>query len=175
MNLGDKAKQILRTVAPLLGTAIGGPFGTMAGSLVSAALGTPEGDEEAAEAALLAASPDTLVTLRKAGQDFAVRMKELGIEESKLAFDDTANARAREVAVRDNTPRILAYLVVGATLIIEGYGALIGFPKVGDPVILGRILGTLDAASLVVLGYYFGTTAGSRHKDETIAEIAKMP
>lgn len=173
MNLGDKAKQILRTVAPMLGTAIGGPFGAMAGSILSAALGTPAGDEKAAEAALLSATPEALLALRKADQDFAVRMKELGIEESKLVYDDIANARGREIAVRDTTPRNLAYLVIGFTGIVI-LATMLGLTKV-ETALAGTLIGYLVAECRSALTYYFGSSQGSKDARDTIAEIAKMP
>ena len=71
-KLSDKAQATIKAVAPGLATALGGPLaGAAAGALVSA-LG---GDEKAAEAALIAQNPETLLALRKAENDFAVRMK----------------------------------------------------------------------------------------------------
>lgn len=174
MNLGQKALQVLKTLAPTLATAIGGPFGTVAATILTAALGTPSADEKAAESALLNASPDTLLKLRQAEQDFTVKMRELGISEEKLVFDDVANARSREIAVRDWTPRILAYLVITLGAALEGWVITHGVPQGVDGVLAGRILGTIDAAIMLVLGYYFGTSASSRAKDETLATIAKQ-
>lgn len=168
MSFGSKALQVLRTVAPELALALGGPFGGIASAAVSAALGTPTGDDKAAEAALLTATPDQLLALQNSRQAFMAQMKQLGIDEAKLSFDDTANARAREVAVKDWTPRIIAYLVILLVLIAEGSMFFIGQPKAIDGVVLGRILGTLDSALMLVLGYYFGSSAGSSNKDKTI-------
>lgn len=171
MNFGQTALQVLRTVAPTLALAVGGPFGPLAAAAIHAALGTT--DQKSAEAALLNATPDQLLALKKADQDFQVRMKELGIEEEKLAFDDTANARARETAVKDWTPRIIAYLVILLVLVAEGSMFFVGQPKSMDGVVLGRILGTLDSALMLVLGYYFGSSAGSSNKDSTILSLSK--
>lgn len=173
MNLGDKAKQILAAVAPILGTAIGGPFGTMAGTLLSEVLGTPAGDEKAAEAALLKASPETLLAVKNADQAFAVRMKELGIQESQLAFNDIANARAREIAVKDTTPRNLAYMVIGFTGLMIA-ATMLGYTKV-ESALAGTLVGYLVAECRSALTYYFGSSQGSKDKDEAIADIAKMP
>ncbi len=174
MNFGSKALQVLKTVAPTLALAVGGPFGPLAAAAIHAALGAT--DEKTAEAALLNATPDQLLALKKAEQDFQIRMKELGIEEAKLSFDDTANARGREIAVRDWTPKIIAYLVILLVLVAEGSMFFVGQPKGMDGVVLGRILGTLDSALMLVLGYYFGSSAGSSHKDTTIDNmIAAKP
>lgn len=171
MSFGTKALQVLKTVAPTIAMAVGGPFGALAATAISAALGTPAGDDKATEAALLSATPDTLLALRKGEQDFTVRMRELGISEDKLVYDDIANARAREVAVRDNTPRNLAYLVLAfAGLCIAA--TLAGWTKV-DSALAGTLIGYLVAEARSALAYYFGSSKGSKDKDDAIAEIAK--
>lgn len=175
MTFGAQALQVLRTVAPTIALAVGGPFGPLAATAISAVLGTAPGDSKAAEAALLTATPDQLLALKKAENDFTVQMKTLEIGEEKLSFDDTASARAREVAVKDSTPKIIAYLVIFLVLIAEGSMFFIGQPKSIDGVVLGRILGTLDSALMLVLGYYFGSSAGSAKKDSTISDLAKSP
>lgn len=174
MNLSQKAKQILGTLAPMLGTAIGGPFGALAGATLSQVLGTPPDDQKATEAALLNASPDTLLKLKQAEQDFQIQMKTLGISEAKLAFDDIADARAREIAVHDNTPSILAY---GVT--VGFFGTLLfmlinGKPATGGDVLLVMV-GSLGTAWAGIMAYFFGSSTGSMRKDATISEIAKQP
>lgn len=173
MNFGQKALQVLRTVAPTLATAALGPFGPLAGGLISAALGTAAGDDKAAETALLTATPDQLLALTKANNDFQVQMKQLGITEEKLTFDDIANARAREIAVKDATPRNLAYLIIGFTGLCIA-ATLAGWTKV-DSALAGTLIGYLVAESRSTLTYYFGSSQSSQNKDATIASIAKQP
>lgn len=171
MNLGQKALQVLKTVAPVLGTAIGGPFGTLAGAAVSAAIGTPVGDDKAAETALLSASPEALLALKKAEQDFQVQMKTLGISEEKLAYDDIANARSREVSVKDCTPAVLALFVTVGFFASLGYMMVVGKPKEGGDVML-TMLGTLGTAWVGIITYYFGSSVGSKTKDDALSAIA---
>lgn len=171
MNFGTVAKSVLATVAPLLGTAIGGPFGGLAGTLLSKALGTT--DPKAMEAAITSTDPDILLKLKQADSDFKTQMAALEISEEKLHFDDVANARNREIQVKDQTPKIIAYLVIVLVLVAEGSMFFVGQPKGVDGVVLGRILGTLDSALMLVLGYYYGSSAGSAKKDSTISELAK--
>ena len=179
MNFGQKALQVLRTVAPTIATAALGPFGPIAGAAISAALGTPAGDQKAAEAALVAATPDQLLALKNAEADFQEKMRQLGIDEEKMVYDDIANARAREIAVKDLTPRILAYVVVAFTLVLEGYVLVQGLPKSAVAAdaqqlatVIGRVLGTLDTATALVLSYYFGSSAGSASKTDALNTIA---
>lgn len=174
MSFGTKALQVLKTVAPTLALAVGGPFGPLAATAVSLALGTPAGDAKAAETALLSATPETLQALRKAEQDFTVRMTELGIEQDKLVFDDIANARSREIAVRDTTPRNLAYGVTAGFFGTLLFMLINGKPATGGDALL-VMLGSLGTAWAGVIAYFFGSSTSSARKDQTISDIAKQP
>jgi hypothetical protein len=172
MNFGQTAKSVLATVAPLIGTALGGPFGGLAGSLLSKALGTT--DPKAMEAAITSTDPDILLKLKQADNDFQEHMKQLGIDEEKLAYDDTANARNREIQVKDSTPRILAY---GTT--IGFFGALLGLNLMPIPAenraTIYSMVGSLGTVWILIMGYYFGSSRGSEDKSKALAEIAKQP
>jgi hypothetical protein len=171
MSFGSKALQILQTVAPTVALAVGGPFGPLASAAISAALGTPKGDDKAAEAALLTATPDQLLALTKANNDFQVQMKQLGIEEQKLVYADIANARSREIAVKDWTPEVLAYLVTAGFFGVLGYLVAYGKPAVGGDVVL-VLLGSLGTAFTGIISYFFGSSSGSAAKTDTLNKIA---
>lgn len=173
MNLAKDALHVLQTVAPTIARATLGPFGGLAATAISAILGTPPTDETAASAALLNATPDQLLALKKAEQDFQVQIKTLGISEEKLVYDDIANARAREMSVKDSTPRNLAYLIIGFTGACIA-ATLAGWTKV-DSALAGTLIGYLVAESRSTLTYYFGSSQSSQNKDATIASIAKQP
>lgn len=173
MNIPDKLKQIIAAVAPTLGTALAGPFGALAGTSLAKALGVNADDNKAMETAIASGDPDVLLKLKQAELDFKTHMADLGLDESKLAYEDTANARSREIAVKDNTPRIIAYTVILLVFVAEGSMFFVGQPKMMDGVVLGRILGTLDSALMLVLGYYFGSSSSSAKKDATISDMVK--
>lgn len=168
MNFGQTAKSVLATVAPLLGTAIGGPFGGLAGSLLSKALGTT--DPKAMEAAITSTDPDILVKLKQADTDFQTQMKALQISEEKLTFDDIANARNRETQVKDSTPMILAIGITVGFFGVLGYMLAVGKPKEGGDALL-VMLGSLGTAWAGVVTYYFGSSAGSAQKTATIDKL----
>ena len=97
--------------------------------------------------------------------------------ESKRAENerlDKDSARKREMEVKDRTPAILAYVIVGgflaATLSIIA-SALLGYeiPAAGAG-LLGTLIGYLAAKSELALTYYFGSTFGSSRKTELLAQ-----
>lgn len=165
-------KSILKTAAPMLGAAIGGPFGGMAGKLVAEALGNPDAKPEDIPAMLAGASPEQIATLKQAEMDFKGRMTELGYANEQklaaLAVQDRQGARDMQVATRSKVPPTLAIMVVLAWAIVQGYL----FTHVIDPSmreLIARVLGTLDGALMVVLSFYFGSSHGSQQKTELMA------
>ncbi|HEV2349029.1 MAG TPA: hypothetical protein VG028_04185 [Terriglobia bacterium] len=170
----DKIKSVLSSVAPSIATALGGPLAGLAvGSLSKALLGDPAAGQGAPEkiedAVLNASNPDVLLKLKQAENEFQLALAEHGVDLEKLAEADRASARQRQMALRDYTPTVLGYLVVALTASLEAYVLLRGLPAAIDPVIVGRILGTLDAALTLVLSYFFGSSAGSDRKTEILA------
>lgn len=170
MNFGQSALHVLKSVAPMLATAALGPFGPLAGATISAALGTDGGDSKTAEAALLNATPDQLLALKKAEQDFQVQMKQLDISEEKLSFDDTASARAREQVVKDKTPMVLALGITAGFFGTLGFMLINGKPATGGDALL-VMLGSLGTAWAGVVSYYFGSSAGSASKTDAINKV----
>jgi len=171
VNLSDNFKQIISTVAPLLGTALGGPLGGVAGTFLANALGLPASDPKAIEAKLANADPQTLLALKKADQDFQAHMAELGVDADKLVYDDKASARARELGVKDHTPSVLAYAVTFGFFGVLGFMLGIGKPKEGGDALL-VMLGSLGTAWAAIIAYYFGSSLGSASKDATIRTMA---
>lgn len=170
----DKARQILSAVAPTLGTAIGGPFGALAGVVLAKVLGAdPNTNAAAASVALETANPETLLAIKKQDEDFKLSMAQLGVSKEKMEFDDRANARARETATKDNTPRNLAYLVLGGTAIAFA-ATMLGFAK-ADAALVGTLIGYMIGECKSVMQYYFGSSSGSKSKDDALADIAKQP
>lgn len=190
-SVGGVFKTIGKVAFPFITLAAqaGGPFTAMAAGAVGKALGLdkpPDATPEAIESVLSKAvlDPHTQAALIKADQDFRLQMETLTQGRIKneqdfeahlaqIAADDRANARAREIATRDWLPKVLAISVIVITLGLEGFVLMRGLPTGVDPVIGGRIMGTLDAAVMLVLSYYFGSSAGSASKDQTLADIAK--
>lgn len=183
-------KSLLKKAAPVIAAAIPGG-GTLAAAGISVLLNTLDPDkkvdpsdtkavDELLNKAVL--DPASQVKIMEAEKAFLLQMKMLDLDsedkmrkhveaELKMAADDRANARAREIAVRDRTP------AWGFFLLTAGFFGLIAFfatcalkpqltpnPEIMD--ILKIMVGTLGTAWVGAVQYYYGTTASSGRKDE---------
>ena len=180
MNLGKTALSVLGTVAPTILTAIGGPFGALAAAALHAALGT-SGDDKAADTCLAGATQDTLLKVKQAEIDFKAKIAEIGLQKEQLVYADVADARGMEVSTRDPTPARLAWLVIGGFLAISivqllglmGWAEQIAKIPPQGWLLIGNISGYLAGEAKQAGAFYFGSSAGSQAKDQTIADIAK--
>lgn len=163
---------IIKTVAPWIGTALGGPLGGMAVTAAANALGLSDKTTEGLKAAISGATPEQMLALKQADDAFAAQMQSLGFNHmEKLASldnDDRSSARDREVKVHDVTPKVLAFVV---TLGFFGILAFMMFkpipPESRD--ILNIMLGSLATAWTGIVAYYFGSTKGTEHTNDLLA------
>jgi hypothetical protein len=168
-----KWKQILGVVAPTLATALGGPMAGMATKQIAVALvGKEDAKESEIDAAMMNATPETLTKLKELDQAFQVKMSELGIELEKLDAGDRANARAREVALKDWVPQALAVANTGAFLVLL-FWMFSGVLPQENSTAFNILLGLLGGAQTSILSYYFGSSRGSSSKDTTISDALR--
>lgn len=167
-TFGKDALHIIGAIAPTVGTALGGPFGALAGGLLQKALGTT--DAASTESLILAGSPDTMAKIKIAEDDLTAKLAELGVQKQQLAYADTDSARKREEVVKDNTPKILAYGITAGFFGILIFLVFNGKPPGGDVIIY--MLGVLGTAWSGVVGYYFGSSAGSDSKSALLGKLA---
>ena len=143
---------IVGSVAPKLATTLGGPLAGMAVGAIADALGC-EPSRDAVEQRLQNPTPDDLLKLKKAEQDYAVRMKELEIDENRLAFEDTQDARAK--FSKDWTARSIGLLTICSFI---GYIMLVTIqpPEANDAALVNLVLGYLGGLATSVIAFYFG-------------------
>jgi hypothetical protein len=166
--------KIIGAVAPSLATAVGGPIGGMAVKFITDALGIPsDSSKDDIAKAINNATPDQLVALKKAENDFTVRMKELDIDLERIASGDRDSARRRESQVRDWMPRILAFVIV-AGFMGTVFMVLLGYVEgMKDPLMattVGTLIGFVSAKAEQVIAYYFGSSNSSQQKTALLAE-----
>jgi hypothetical protein len=170
----DKLLNLVKTVAPSIAAAVGGPLAGMATKAISEALlGKPDGSEVELLQAAERATPEQLLALKKAEQDFAVQMRELDIDLERIANSDRDSARNREIKVKDWTPKILAGLITVGYFGVLFYMLRNGLPQHGGSEAMLVMLGTLGTAWGGVVAYYFGSSAGSKEKTDAINNMVR--
>lgn len=163
MNLGW-----LKSIAPTVASALGGPLAGLAVEAVGSAFGWSDATKEKVEETLSRGqlSGEQVAALKTAEMQLRAREQELGFKFEELTFKDRDSARSREVAVKDNTNRVLAYTVVGAFIALVA-GTMLGWAKV-DSALAGTLVGYLSAKAEQVLAYYFGSSSSSAQKNEML-------
>lgn len=168
---------IIRTVAPWIGTALGGPLGGMAVEAAANALGLSDKTTDAVKQAISGATPEQMLALKKADQDFALQMQALGFKQvadlEAIAASDRKDARAMQIAQRSPVPALLSIIVT-----VGYFGVLLGMMtkwlSVADSQALLIMLGSLGTAWGMVMSFWFGTTRSSETKTEMIAKAESI-
>lgn len=186
-------KKIISAVAPVLGTALGGP---MAGAAIKVIAGAVLGDENApasqvTEAVMQGLSPEALVKLREADNAFKVRMRELDIDLAKL---NAATERAYLNDVQDARQShggsvgvfwlgiaiLLTFAGVMVAVLWGGYALLVSPDPIKDEsmkaivsALIGTVVGYVAANAQQVVGYFFGSSKGSADKTDALAAAVR--
>lgn len=176
MNIKSIFSKVLPTIAATI--VPGGPLAQMGINAVSHLLGDGkvEATADGFDAAVLEAqktNPNIIEELKRADADLQARLAQMGYdsEEKILALQnaDRSDARAREVAVKDRTPMVLA---ISVTIGFFGMLIVLAFAPVQQSAhdILIGMTATLGSAWLGVIGYYFGSSSGSAAKTKILAD-----
>ena len=154
MKLGGILKNVVGAVAPTLGTALGGPMGGMAANMIAEVLGVPN-TPKAIEKAIAEATPEQMLELKKAEQDFELQMKELDVDVFKLETQDKQDARGK--FGKDWTARIMGIATVGGFL---GYIFMVTLqpPEQNSEALINLVLGYLGGLASAVISFYFGAS-----------------
>ncbi|MDI9407776.1 MAG: hypothetical protein QM523_00850 [Candidatus Pacebacteria bacterium] len=164
-------KSIVATVAPSLATALGGPMSGMAvGYLAKTLLGKEAASEAEVATAVTSQDPDILLKLKAAEYEFEAKLAEVGVELEQIAAKDRGSARNREIALRDSMPKILAVLITLGFFGMLAVMTLVDLPGANRD-LLNVMLGALGAAWTSVVGYFFGSSAGSQEKTRILGKV----
>ena len=133
-----------------------------------------DASEDEVEQALATASPEQLVRIREINAeterhaaDVGLKEKELEVRREETHQKDRESARQREIAVRDATPRMFAWIALCGFLGLVYLVAIVGVHESSENLIYAA-LGTLGSVLLAACHYFYGSSAGSKNKDDTI-------
>jgi hypothetical protein len=169
---------VLGKLAPTIAAAAGGPLAGTAVTAIEGVFGLNKGTadlttrQDDVAAAIAGATPDQLLALKKADNDFQVQMAELDFKDAEaiaaLNVQDRTSARTREVSTKDLTPRVLAGTVTLGFFAVLLYMLQHDVPATTKDV-LNIMLGSLGTAWVGIINYYFGSSSGSAAKTAIMA------
>ena len=151
----DELLSLLKGVAPALATAVAGPLGGAAVSAIATKFGVSDSVEAVAKA--IAGDPQA-----------AQKLADLELEYAKLDAADRDSARKRELEIATSaaapwySKMVTPMLALGVFLLWAAINYTMLTSKDAIPTdmreIVIRMLGSLDAATMLILSYYFGNS-----------------
>ena len=155
-------KNVVGAIAPTLGSALGGPLGGQAASVVAEVLGCKP-EPKAINQAIQSATPEQMLELKKAEQDFEVKMKELEVDIFALEVQDTQDARSK--FSKDWTTRFMGLLTLSGFM---GYIFLVTLqpPEQNSEALINLVLGYLGGLASAVISFYFGASHSPDDKQD---------
>ena len=155
-------KDVVGSIAPTLGTAIGGPLGGIATKVICETLGCKE-DTKSINKAIQQATPEQLLKLKTAEKEFQIQMKELDVDIFALETADKQDARGK--FSKDWTARIMGIAVVGGFM---GYIFLVTLqpPEQNSEALINLVLGYLGGLASAVISFYFGASNTTEDKND---------
>lgn len=170
-------QSLLKTIAPWIGTAIGGPLGGMAVEAVGNALGLQDKTVETVKQALSGATPEQMLAVKKADQDFAVQMQSLGYKQiadlEAIAAGDRKSARDMQMANKSRMPAVITIVVALAFFAVLGALFAVPIPAANRDMII-YMCGQLAMAFAACLAFWVGTTRQSEDKTHMLAQSAPV-
>ncbi len=156
MKLGG----LLKSLAPTIASAAGGPMAGMAVKMAASKLGIPDATANEIED-LIEREPEKAVLLKEADKDFKDRIREMEIdlESFKTEVDDRKDARTKFSG--DVTPKVFCILA----LIL--YGAYVMTVTIlphdqNDETIISLVLGQLSGILGTCAAFFYGGSNGKK-------------
>lgn len=186
----------LKTLLPWIGAAATGGVPsllTMAAGAVADALGVDvEPSKEGIEDAVRNATPEQILALKQADNDFKLKAQAMGFEHeeeiARLKLDETKAFVADTSDARHTFGQNERVFWLGAVVLLT-FAVLAGFSLYGSYLILtkgvqgldvgtvaavatfiGSVIGYCAANAQQVIGYFFGSSQGSKDKTDVMAQ-----
>jgi hypothetical protein len=163
----DQLFNLLKGFAPALATAVAGPLGGAAVSMIAKKFGVE--DSVAAVAQAIAGDPKA-----------AEKLREMELEYARIHLENVKGAREMQAAALNQSDifskRFVYYFAAFWSLCSVAYIGFITFANIPAAnvrfadTILGFLLGTVVAT---ILNFFYGTSKSSQDKTDKLAEMAK--
>lgn len=163
----------LKTIAPTVASALLGPLGGVAVSAIGNIFGVSDATTEKITKLIQTGqlTPEQITDLKKLEAQYQENERERGFKYAELAFKDRDSARQYNTSGGiQGRLFVMSVILLLITLGTEVWVLFRGYPLDIPEIIVGRVLGLMDAVAMMVLAYYYGTTSGSMQKSELLAQ-----
>jgi hypothetical protein len=154
----------LKTVAPTIASALGGPLAGMAVSAVAKAIGCePDAVQDIISSNKLSA--EQVASIQLAELELKKQAQSMNLDFAKLTAEDKKSARDMQIATKSWIPSLLAISVT-----IGFFGILIGlmYGQIQHAPQIDIMLGALGTAWTGIISFYFGSSASSQAKNDLL-------
>jgi hypothetical protein len=170
-----KLAELIANTAPMLGSAVAGKAGELVGviakNVITSVFGLPENANENDLINTLKTNPEALLKLREAELAFQQKLVDAEIEFEKIAANDRDSARKMQIATGSKFAELLAIFIIGFTCFICFYILQNGVPNNVSEMVAGSILQLFMSLSVSIIGYFFGSSIGSKIKTDGLAQV----
>ena len=157
----------LEQIAPTIATCLGGPLAGLAVTALSKLFGVaPDQVQSMINDNKLSAEQIAAVKLEEI--KFKEQTQALGLNFEQLAVEDRKSARDMQTTTQSLIPPVLSILVTFGFFGILAYLMVSPADTSNTPLMI--MLGSLGTAWTGIIAFYFGSSAGSRAKDQMLFE-----
>jgi len=161
---------------PVVGGLLGGKTGEMMGNIVAGVLGVDPDPDTVLKR--IQEDPEATAKLQKYEYDHVEELQRLQLQETQAYLQDVQSARSREVAMTQATGKKdwnltgLAWLMTVGFLGVTFMLMFVTLPEDSNGVVM-MLFGSLATSFGSVINYFFGSSVGSKNKDQVIANGKK--
>lgn len=166
-------QDVLKSIAPTVASAVLGPLGGVAVSAIGNILGVSDATQDKIAKVVQSASltPEQIGKLKELEMEYQENERVRNFKYAELVFADRDSARKANVAGNTQRPLFwLSLILLAGTLGTEGVVLFQGYPSHVPEMVVGRVLGLMDAVAMMVLTYWYGTSSGSAEKTQLLSQ-----
>jgi len=161
----------LTQIAPTIATCLGGPLAGLAVTALSKLFGVaPDQVQSMINDNKLSA--DQIAAVQQEEIRFKEQTQALGLNFEQLAVEDRKSARDMQTTTQSIIPPLLSILVTVGFFGILAYLMVTPADTANTPLMI--MLGSLGTAWTGIIAFYFGSSAGSRAKDQMLFESTPL-
>jgi hypothetical protein len=159
---------LIKSIAPAIATALGGPLAGAAAAFLADKLGASEKTVESVKEIITGNSmtPEQVAQIKLAEIDFKKFLESNKIRIEEIHAADRDSARKMQIATNSWVPPVLSIGITTGFFSILSWMLTKDF-KASEPLLV--MLGSLGTAWVAVVNYWFGSSAGSDRKTDLLS------